>query len=262
MENAIIGLDNLDYLKDPMMFAANYGYATNVLYEYDRYLEGIQRYNLRAQDSLAPFLTPISKEDFVFSRVARNNGVFLSYLESNPIGNQGASNILIYLNAAPSAVSQYELMYEAYASAYLQFETANAQDTISPCIGFEKEFPMYAYEDILEKNVLNSIEGQQLFWQYVNSFSNQDCPGILPEKIDTATIAIAAFSTNRIDQKYYALYKEAIWLYNQSYWATTNGHELKPQFLDATSYMLNEYDSCLHEYLTYLYNYSSSQDAN
>jgi len=262
MENAIIGLDNLDYLKDPMMFAANYGYATNVLYEYDRYLEGIQRYNLRAQDSLAPFLTPISKEDFVFSRVARNNGVFLSYLESNPIGNQGANNILAFLNAAPSAVSQYEQMYQAYASAYLQFETANAQDTISPCIGFEKEFPMYAYEDILEKNVLNSIEGQQLFWQYVNSFSNQDCPGILPEKIDTATIAIAAFSTNRIDQKYYALYKEAIWLYNQSYWATTNGHELKPQFLDATSYMLNEYDSCLHEYLTYLYNYSSSQDAN
>ena len=113
-----------------------------------------------------------SKEDFVFSRVARNNGVFLSYLESNPIGNQGASNILIYLNAAPSAVSQYEQMYQAYASAYLQFETVNAQDIISPCIGFEKEFPMYAYEDILEKNVLNSIEGQQLFWQYVNSYLN------------------------------------------------------------------------------------------
>jgi RHS repeat-associated protein len=262
MENAIIGIDNLDYLKDPMMFAANYGYATNVLFEYARYLEGIQRYNLRAQDSLAPLLSPISKEDFVYSRVARNNGEFLTYLEANPVGNQGANNILGFLNASTAASSQFEQMYQAYASAYLQFETANAQDTVTPCIGFEKEYPMYAYEDILEKNVLNSIEGQQLFWQYVNSFSNQDCPGILPEKLDTTTTAIAAFSTTRLDQKYYALYKEAIWLYNQSYWATSNGHELKPQFLDATSYMLNDYDSCLHEYLIYLYNYSSSQNAN
>ena len=260
MENVIIGLDNLEYLKDPMKFAANYGYATNVLFEYDRYLEGIQRYNLRAQDSLAPLLTPISKEDFVFSRVARNNGVYLTYLEANPIGNQSALNILAYLNATPIATSQFEQMYQSYATAYLQFQTLNAQDTISPCVGFEKEFPMYAYEDILEKNVLNSVEGQQLFWSYVNSFSNQDCPGYLPEKLDTS--AISTFSTSRLDQKLYALYKEAIWLYNQSYWATVNAHELKPEFLDATSYMLNDYDSCLHDYLTYLYNYSSSQNAN
>ena len=128
MENAIVGLDNLDYLKDPMKFAANYGYATNVLFEFDRYLEGIQRYNLRAQDSLAPLLSPISKEDFVYSRVARNNGVFLSYLEVNPIGNQSAVNILAYLNATPVATSQFEQMYQSYATAYLQFQTLNAQE--------------------------------------------------------------------------------------------------------------------------------------
>jgi RHS repeat-associated protein len=254
--NMIPEQDEMAFLIDPDKFVANYGYGTNVVYEYERYVTATERYNLRAAQNNAPGLTAISKQDFTHARVARQNGEYLSYLESQPVGTTGAQGILNHLNATTNAVTNEELLYQDYANAYLQFEANQLAGTGPQCGDFKKLSPLYAIEDLAENKLFCSTGGMQELSDYVQSLVN-GCPDRLPNRKDCTPGSEA--DQVRSDQKLYILYKEAIKEFNDSYWATTNGILLPIEVQSVSRFRLFGYSKeCIKAYMQYLQNYSLS----
>jgi RHS repeat-associated protein len=256
--HTIPGLDNLDMLKDPDKYVANYGYGTNVLFEYDRYLESINRYNTRANQSGAQTLSPITKVEFVDAKVARNNGEFLLYIETTPTGTQSGQNILTYFNASTSVVTPDHVLYKQYTDAYLLFESAQLNGTGPQCVDYKKFSPMYSFEDIVENKLLCTNEGRLQLTDYISSFST-GCPGVLPERKNC--LPASANVTMRDDQKLYILYKESVKEFNQSLWATSNNFTLPFAFQTVHQFVLSGYKrDCLKQYQAYLSLYKESSN--
>ncbi|TNF48838.1 MAG: hypothetical protein EP305_04505 [Bacteroidetes bacterium] len=260
IEHIIPELDNLDFLKDPDKYVSTYGYGTNVLYEFDRYYEAITRYNLRATQTGASSLSPISKLEFTDAKVARNNGQYLLYLETMPNGSQSGQDILSYFGATTTITTAEQALYKQYTDAYLVFENGQLDGTGPQCGDFKKFSPMYAFEDIVENNLFCSSEGQQQFTDYIASVVSA-CPGRLPERKNC--LPETANITMRDDQKLYILYKESIKDFNQSLWADANDVTLAFAFQNVHQFILSGYKAdCLKQYQAYLSQYISSTSGN
>ncbi|MFT5778178.1 MAG: RHS repeat-associated protein [Crocinitomicaceae bacterium] len=256
IEHCIPGLDDPSYLSDPAKFAVDYGYGTNVCFEYERYLTGVNRYNNRAATAGAPTFAASSRPDFINSRVARRNGEYLTYLESMPAGVTLGQNIMSYFGATPTATSSEELLYKEYTDAYQTFE-ANQLAGVANCIKYAKQSPMFAIEDVEENNLFCSAEGLLLFDDYAASFAIGNCPIRFPHLKDCSPIAVK--EDKKASQKAYMVYRDAIDEFNTSLWATVNAYVLEDEFKSAARFrLLAVEDPCLVAYLEYLETYISS----
>jgi len=258
-QHFVPGQDSLSFIQDPDKFVANYGYGTNVLFEFERYTEAINQYNIRATNLYMQTLLPLNKTTFVNALVARETGSYIIYLDSLPLANYSTQDILTFLGADTLLNSSNEQLYRSYTDTYLQFESNQINGIGAQCPDYAKLSPMYAIEDLQENNLFCSTSGIQDLNDYIDQLS-VGCPPLFPYRADCQNMAETKH--DKAEQQLYILYKEAVKSFNMSFWATSNAVVLPLYITSSTQFKMSELTlDCIKQYMQYLKTYTASSNA-
>lgn len=252
----IVGLDNPDYLSDYGKYVVDYGFATNVKMEYERYVNAVSRYNALAAYMGQPSMTAISLTEFEDGHYAALNADYISYLETQPTYNSVAYPINIQVASTTFNVDEKQL-YNDYVAAYRNF--MNSQQIDTTCQGFDK-IPMYAIEDFQASNLFCSEAGVTALKGYIESFNSGGCPSDLPQFRDCT--GGSATDETQTCQRSFQMYNDALNSYNQSEWATTNSYTLESPFTSFFRFKESKYRPCVNDYIAYLDVYTKSVNPN
>lgn len=261
IERAVVEIDDIEMIREPEVFVANYGVGINVNREFGRYQSAISRYNARAQQQGANQLTALSRNAFIDAQVAHGNPEFVLYLESMPQTGQTTLNIIDFLNNQPAPPAPEQILYEAYVDAWKQFEANQLAENGTICFDFINFHPLYTYEDVEANNLLCTNQGKELFQDYIDQLLSGDCPDVFPE-LNSCNPQQLRQQTLRGEQKLYMHYTEAIHRFNASLWATTNNVQLQDAFGSLPAFVAARLRPCVERYVQYLAPYIGSTNPN
>lgn len=216
-------VDDDTYLRSPEKFALDHGAGTNVLFEHQRYLKAIDNYNARAAIQGAPSLSPISKELFAHARLARNNQLYIAYLQLKPQGQMGAENILSFLDVdSNNLLSSNDFqLYANYVDAYFDF-IADSANFHKLCDRTDILPTLAAFEDLEENFIFCSPDAKNLLNAYITDLQNR-CVGEFPA---LRACDITKRKDELEEQRFYIYYLELLNQYNQTLWAAENNYNL------------------------------------
>ncbi|MFI5136682.1 MAG: YCF48-related protein [Sphingobacteriales bacterium] len=261
--NYIPGIDNYSYAAVPDSFVVNYGYATNVNLEYQRYLNAVSAFNTRALSQGAPTLTPIG--DSLFSRGLFADSLFyyINYLQLQPVGTSPAQNVKVYMQTrgyASTAADSCSVLYKFYASAYSQF-VHNHKDTLR-CPSFKSTVPLYSFNTVKQNNLCCTDSGYAVFNRYIRSFyDTTTCPGNLPKLLSCYSTVMIPVDTQAC-QKEYTRYRRDINRFNHSTYAAAHGDTLPLIYKNFNLFIRAGLCTCVDSYLSYLAPYLNNASNN
>lgn len=252
IENYDPAIDKSAYLYDINKFYAEYGPHTNVYEEYKRYVKAVAEYNVRASISGATTMVAITDTNYVDTKIADYNVIYIDYLKTEPAATGSAKDPGVYLVdqgiiVTPTVLTPCEILYNDYVDAHRYFfeNTTLPADQMKICYEMH---PLYSIEAIQKLNLCCSVTGMNAFQDYIDSFYNLNkCPDRLP-KFEDCSDPKVDFSESCY--KFYELYKEDIAKYNKSPFAQANLDVLIP--ITAADFLAGDYCNCVEGYLVYL----------
>ncbi len=252
IDNYDASYDDAAYLYDINKFFAEYGHATNVEKEFERYEKAVVDYNHRAFAVGADTIPVLPSSSFAESKVAAYNYEYVNYLKTEPQASGGAENIDVYLATVgmidpAAALSPCEILYNDYLTAYQNFydNTTLTPDEKKICMELN---PLITFEAWEKENLCCSSTGLNMIQDYINSFAFLNvCPGRLDGLKDCTD---PKADLGKQCQRFYELYLEEVKKYNQSAYAQANGHVLVP--ITSAAFLAHGYCDCIESYLKYL----------
>lgn len=185
IENYDPKVDKEEFLRDPSKFLIEYGYATNVKEEYERYLTSVNKYNEKALETSLDTMAPLEVDPFQDYLVADSLFRYVAYLDSMTSNGFEAVGVLEYMAGEQLLPPTDDLCAYAYVNFYLPayeaFELEMLSDSTPRCKSYNRFSPLYSLNDIYDNNLCCSDTGLNLFYDYILSFYDTlKCPGPLP----------------------------------------------------------------------------------
>jgi RHS repeat-associated protein len=260
VNNYIPGIDNYTYVAVPDSFVINYGYATNVELEYQRYIKAVSAYNTRALSLSSPTITAISDSLFSHGLFADSLFYYVNYLQIQPIGLTPAKSVSAYMiprGYAYQINDSCSILYKHYVEAY-DFFTRNHRDSVR-CPNFSTDVPLYSFNSVKKNNLCCSNAGYTVFNQYIHSFYDTTvCPGNLPNLLSCYSTAQVSIDTQAC-QKNYTLYRSYITRFNQSNYVSVHHDTLPLIYKNFSLFLRAGLCSCINSYISYLGPYLSNK---
>ncbi|MBS1650940.1 MAG: hypothetical protein JSU07_02925 [Bacteroidetes bacterium] len=251
-------IDNKVMLK-PDTFVYNYGNLVNCNKDFNRYVNAIVAYNIRATSvSGATILSAIKDSTFYSNHLCDSSFKYVKYLRSYPAAGPNPVGILAYFGITtpvPNYTDSCKKLYEKYIKIHAQF-LANPV-VQSNCKEANINHPLYSYDEIVKANLCCTTQGLTAFNNYINSLATASvsCPPSLPS-ITSCTTAAAVTSNQDLCQKYYTTLKVKLNQYNASPYSAAHTHTLNPLIYPTfNSFLLAGYCDCVLNYIGYLNTY-------
>jgi hypothetical protein len=256
-----VDIDLIEIVQNIFDFAIIYGNRVDPKFEWERYLKGVDKYNLRANDSNLPLLSPIESYVFFENSLADSLDSYLNYLEfvSNPV----SAPISVYdyhyiVNYDYTIPVECEDMYWFYVNAYSIWEAGQLES--GGCETFERNnVKQYSIEAFKEMKFCEDSLGYAMFEDYAYALLYSDgCikPAYSKEE---ATYEIATINEKDC-QRLFVTLRDYMGTYNSMYNGiypplSYNYGPLGSFFNNFEAFAAAGYCDCLPDYLNYLYSF-------
>jgi len=246
-------IDNYSYLTDPLSYILDYGHATNVGKEYQRYLTAVDNFNTERISASLSATIPVLDTAFAMTKYVDTLNQYIAYLNTVQSDTTSAMRITEFPNVQTATIPDgaCKVMYQQYVLAYEQFEQ---QQLISnTCLNYQVATPFVSYQVFVDNNLCCSVDGFAAFQNYVASFADTtSCPGSVPFKASCQT----PVEPNLKDcQHNWVNYTSLIEQFNTSLWAQVNNEQLVLLYPNFNSFVQTGKCDCIKNYLTYLSKY-------
>lgn len=251
-------IDDINYLKKPEKFNANYGHLYNMEKEYSRYTKAVQKYNSRIT---APLDSMQVMDLVAFTKLkvpVKHNNDYVNYLQEYPQQDTIAAKELTaffvdeqVVMAAAEPTDSCEILYNEYSIAYKAYSDYATKECMVNLV-------LASYDDVVDHNLCCSAESRDIFRTYIATFDTSltECPTNIPFVDIGNTVCDKPTTDPRDCVRNFELYVEAIYAYNESVHAQQNNHQLF--IFPSKDYFLFEkmgFCDCVADYLNYLQNY-------
>jgi RHS repeat-associated protein len=255
--------DSKTYLTDVTNFIAKNDFFKTINYAYVKYINEVNRYNMRAEFVSAKSIDVISVDDFKKTEANKSSFSYINYLRSfdatsvePPVALTQSRNQPNSLsrnstpNAANSLTNKCDSLYQAYLNAFNYFITNNTN-----C---GSGYSPLSQTDFQNKNYCCERPGFLNFTQYISSFYNQStCPQAAINTIDGCDNP-APLSYDDC-ANLYQTYLSTLAQFNESDYAINNNRYLASPFENVDEFYNLGYCKCVQDYLAYLNHYLSTQ---
>ncbi|MBI3518103.1 MAG: hypothetical protein HY062_01930 [Bacteroidetes bacterium] len=261
-------VSNFDTLIDkkvmlqPDTFVYNYGNLVNCNKDFNRYVNAIVAYNIRATAVPGAIILPAIKDSTFYSNhLCDSSFKYINYLRKYPAISPTPLGILPYFGitaVVPNYTDSCKKLYELYIKIHSQF-VANPV-VQAHCKEANINHPLYSYDEIVKANLCCTTQGLTAFNNYINSLATAsvNCPPTLPA-LNSCTTTAATTSNQDLCQKYYTVLKAKLNQYNASPYSASHTHTLNvniyPTFY---SFLEAGYCDCVLNYIGYLNTYISA----
>ena len=250
----------------PDTFVYNYGNLVNCNKDFNRYVNAVVAYNIRATSVIgATILTAIKDSTFYSHHLCDSSFKYIKYLRKYPAIGLAPLEILPYfgiVSIVPNYTDSCKKLYEIYIKTHKQFIANPIVQAL--CKEANINHPLYSYDEIVKANLCCTTQGLTAFNNYINSLATASvsCPPSLPA-LNSCTTSASTTSNQDLCQKYYTALKTKINQYNASPYSASHTHTLNvniyPTFY---SFLQAGYCDCVLNYIGYLNTYISAPGAS